>query len=62
MYYVVDRRLCVVCYRVADMPMPRVLSEEQRCANCREPIWVAKKWPAERTKICRQCTERDVRL
>src|SRR5262249_21560793 len=59
LYYVVDRQLCVVCYRVADMPTPRVPSEEQRCANCCEPIWVAKKWPAEPAKICSQCTERD---
>jgi hypothetical protein len=59
MYYVVDGRMCVVCYRVADMPRPRVPSERQRCANCREPIWVAKEWPAEPAKICSQCTERN---
>jgi hypothetical protein len=57
MYYVVNGRMCIVCYRVVDMPKPRVQSERQRCANCCEPIWVAKQWPAEPAKICSQCTE-----
>jgi hypothetical protein len=27
------------------MPKPKVASVRRQCANCREPIWVAKKWP-----------------
>jgi len=54
----IDDRVCVVCFRVADMPKPKVLSERQQCSKCGEPIWVAKDWPAEAAKICNQCMKR----
>jgi hypothetical protein len=54
-----DDRVCVVCFRVADMPRPRVASDWQHCANCHEPIWVAKAWPAASAKICNHCMKRD---
>src|SRR5262245_27836675 len=55
MYYVIDDKMCVICFRVVDMPRPRVSWDRQLCANCREPIWVAKEWPAEPDKICTHC-------
>jgi hypothetical protein len=55
---VIDDRVCVVCFRVADMPKPKVSSERQQCSKCGEPIWVAKDWPAEAAKICNQCMKR----
>jgi len=54
-YYVIDEKMCVICFRVADMPRPRVSWDRQLCANCREPIWVAKEWPAQPDKICTHC-------
>jgi hypothetical protein len=59
MYYVIDDQMCVICYRIADMPRPRVPSERQRCRNCSEPIWVAKEWPAAPAKVCTHCMESD---
>ena len=32
-------QLCFVCYRVADMPTPQVLSRQWPCAICDTPIW-----------------------
>ena len=59
MYYGGKKRVGVVCRRVADMPRPRVPSEQQPCAKCDEPIWVAKKWPATSAKICSNCMKRN---
>jgi hypothetical protein len=59
MHGAVKERVCVVCRRVADMPKPKVASERRRCANCREPIWVAKKWPTTSVKICSHCMKHD---
>jgi len=42
---------------VADMPSPRLDSEQQECVGCREMIWVAIKSPVEPPKICIQCVE-----
>src|SRR5262249_10896378 len=55
---VIDDRVCVVCFRVADMPKPKVPSARQQCSKCREPIWVAEDWPAEAAKICSHCMTR----
>jgi len=55
--YVVGTTLCVVCYRVADMPSPRLDSEQQECVGCREMIWVAIESPAEPPKIFIRCVE-----
>jgi formylmethanofuran dehydrogenase subunit E len=52
---VIDDRVYVVCFRVADMPKPKVPSVRQQCSKCREPIWVAKDWPVEAAKICNHC-------
>jgi hypothetical protein len=38
-------QLCFVCYRVVDMPSPRVPSVQWPCAGCDAPIWVPKKSP-----------------
>ena len=46
MYYVIDKQMCVVCNRVADMPTPRVPSLRCPCAGCSAPIWVANKSPS----------------
>jgi hypothetical protein len=59
MYYVINQQLCVVCYRVVDMPTPKVVSHQQQCAGCRAMIWVARKSPATSPKICIQCTQND---
>jgi formylmethanofuran dehydrogenase subunit E len=59
MYYVIDDRMYIVCYRIADMPKPKVPSQRQRCGKCSEPIWVAKAWPAEPAKVCSHCMKRD---
>jgi hypothetical protein len=48
--------LCFVCYRVADMPTPQVLSRQWPCAGCDAPIWVPKKSPVALPKICIHCT------
>jgi len=57
MAYDFDFELCVVCLRVADMPMPRMPSVRRKCAHCHAPIWVAKEAPAA-TKACLQCVTR----
>jgi len=51
-----DEQMCFVCYRVADMPTPRVPSFQRPCAGCGAPIWVAKKSPTALPKICIRCT------
>jgi len=56
-YYVVNRQLSVVCYRVADMPTPKVASDQLQCAGCHEAIWVAKNSPVAPPKICIQCVQ-----
>ena len=56
---VVKERICVICRRVTDLPKPKVASERRQCAECHEPIWVAKKWPAASVKICSHCMKRD---
>jgi hypothetical protein len=52
-------QLCFVCYRVADMPTPRVSSVQWPCAGCDAPIWVPKKSPVALPKICIHCTGPD---
>src|SRR4029453_242496 len=52
MLYVSKLGICVVCYRIADMPAPKVSSVRQKCENCRAPIWVAKGSPAGPPKLC----------
>ena len=48
-------QMCFLCFRVADMPAPRVPSIERPCASCDAPIWVAKKSPTALPKICIRC-------
>jgi hypothetical protein len=55
---VIDDRVCVVCFRVADMPKPKVSSERWKCSKCGEAIWVAKDWSAGAAKICNRCMKR----
>jgi hypothetical protein len=50
-------QLCFVCYRVVDMPTPRVPSVQWPCAGCDAPIWVPKKSPVALPKICIRCTD-----
>ena len=57
MYYVIDKQMCVVCNRVADMPTPRVPSLRCPCAGCSTPIWVANKSPSAPPKICIRCID-----
>jgi len=52
-------QLCFICYRVADMPTPLVLSRQWPCAGCDAPIWVPKKSPVALPKICIHCTALD---
>ena len=52
-------QLCFVCYRVADMPTPKVPSVQWWCAGCDTPIWVPKKSPVALPKICIRCTGPD---
>jgi len=58
-YYVVNRQLSVVCYRVADMPTPKVASHQRQCVGCHEVIWVAMDTPMAPPKICIQCVQSD---
>ena len=58
MIFTIDDEICIVCHRVADMPTPRVPSDRQRCALCREAIWVSKKLAATPPKVCLQCVKR----
>jgi hypothetical protein len=53
-------QLCFVCYRIADMPTPRVSSVQWPCAGCDVPVWVPKKSPVALPKICIHCTGSDV--
>jgi hypothetical protein len=53
-------QLCFVCYRVVDMPTPRVPSVQWPCASCDAPIWVPKKSPVALPKICIRCTGPDI--
>ena len=55
----INQQLCVVCYRIADRPTPKVASHQQQCASCRTMIWVARKSPAAPPKICIQCVQSD---
>ena len=51
MYYVIDNKMYVICFRVADMPKPRVTSGPgQRCANCSTRFWVGKSGLPNRIK------------
>jgi hypothetical protein len=52
---IIDGKVCVVCFRVADMPRPRVSSERRKCSECHQPIWVAKEWPGVSVKVCNHC-------
>jgi hypothetical protein len=54
MAYDFDFELCVVCFRVADMPTPRMPSVRRKCVHCHATIWVAKEAPAA-PKACLQC-------
>jgi hypothetical protein len=54
----IDDEIWLVCFRVADMPTPKMTSVRQKCAGCHAPIWVAKKSPAVALKLCLQCTTR----
>jgi|RhiMetStandDraft_8_1073273.scaffolds.fasta_scaffold06091_2 hypothetical protein len=54
MSYDFDFEICVVCFRVADMPTPRMPSVRRRCAHCHAGIWVAKGAPAA-PKVCLKC-------
>jgi len=54
MPYDIDFEVCVVCLRVADMPIPRMPSVRRRCAHCHAQIWVAKGAPAA-PKVCLKC-------
>ena len=56
MFYVVDKQMCFVCSRVAELPTPRVPSVRRRCAGCDALIWVPKKSPTA-PKICFRCSE-----
>jgi hypothetical protein len=49
-----------VCYRVADVPTPRVSSVQRPCAGCDAPIWIPMKSPTPLPKICIRCTGPDV--
>ena len=51
-----NKQMCFVCYRVTDMPTPRVPSVQRPCEGCDAPIWVAKKSPTALPKICIRCT------
>ena len=51
-----DGQMCFVCYRVADMPTPRVPSAQRPCEGCDAPIWVAEKSRTALPKICIRCT------
>jgi hypothetical protein len=53
-------QLCFICYRVADMPTPQVLSRQWPCAGCDAPIWVPRKSPVALPKICTHCAGPDV--
>jgi len=50
-YYVINKKICVVCFRVADMPTPKVPSVQGRCTYCGTPVWVAKKSPVAPPKV-----------
>jgi hypothetical protein len=54
-------KVWILCFRVADRPRPAVPSDRQQCANCREPIWVAKESPAEIRKVCTHCIHKSRR-
>ena len=54
-----NEQMCFVCYRVADMPAPRVPSVRRPCAGCDVPIWVPTKSPTAPPKICIRCTGPD---
>jgi len=58
-YYVVDKHMCFVCYRLADMPTPRVAAGLRLCAGCGAPIWVSKKSSTVPPKICTRCMDLD---
>ena len=57
MAYDFDFEICVVCFRVADMPTPRMSSVRRKCTHCHAPICVAKGAPAA-PKACLQCVTR----
>jgi hypothetical protein len=57
MLYVSNKRMCVVCARVADTPTPTVPSVQRRCTLCHRPIWVSKKAPADWPKVCLPCAK-----
>ena len=50
------KQFSFVCYRVADVPTPRVSSVQKPCAGCGAPIWVPTKSPKGLPKICIRCT------
>ena len=52
-----NEQLSFICYRVAAMPTPRVLSQQWLCAGCDAPIWVPKKSPVALPKICIRCID-----
>lgn len=56
-YYVINKKICVVCFRVADMPTPKVPSVQGRCTYCGTPVWVAKKSPVAPPKVCAHCMD-----
>ncbi len=57
MFCEINRRLCVVCYRISEKPTPKVASHAQECAGCQAAIWVAKKSSTVAPKVCIQCVQ-----
>ena len=47
----------VICYRVADLPIPYTEARIETCCKCNERIWIALSSPEEPSRICYQCIE-----
>jgi hypothetical protein len=45
----------VVCYRVAELPIPSVPGKIVICTQCAERIWLADSSPQQSKRLCWQC-------
>ena len=46
----------VTCIRVSDAKITAKDSRQEPCASCHNPVWVAPQSPADKMKLCIQCT------
>jgi len=51
----------LVCPRVVDLPTPHVPSFIVRCVHCNAQIWVALNSPNNATRICSDCSKRQIK-